>query len=32
MLLRKEVIQAHVLVHLPCYDFTLLITHTFATH
>ena len=30
-LLRKEVIQAHVLVHLPCYDFTLLIDHTFGT-
>ena len=32
MLPRKEVIQAHVLVHLPCYDFTLLIMHTFVTH
>ncbi len=32
MLPRKEVIQAHVLVHLPCYDFTLLAVHTFATH
>ena len=30
-LLRKEVIQAHVLVHLPCYDFTLLTDHTFGT-
>ena len=30
-LLRKEVIQAHVLVHLPCYDFTLLTDHTFNT-
>jgi hypothetical protein len=31
MLLRKEVIQAHVLVHLPCYDLTLLTGHTFVT-
>jgi hypothetical protein len=26
--LRKEVIQPHLPVRLPCYDFTLLIKHT----
>ena len=26
---RKEVIQPHVLVRLPCYDFTPLTLHTF---
>ena len=28
ILLRKEVIQPHVPVRLPCYDFTLLTGHT----
>ena len=28
-LLRKEVIQPHLPVRLPCYDFTLLTNHTF---
>ncbi len=27
--LKKEVIQPHLPVRLPCYDFTLLIKHTF---
>ena len=27
--LRKEVIQPHLPVRLPCYDFTLLTKHTF---
>jgi hypothetical protein len=27
MLLRKEVIQPHVPVRLPCYDFTPIISH-----
>ena len=27
--LRKEVIQPHLPVRLPCYDFTLLTSHTF---
>jgi hypothetical protein len=29
--LRKEVIQPHLPVRLPCYDFTLLIKHTLGT-
>ena len=29
VLLRKEVIQPHVPVRLPCYDFTPLTLHTF---
>ena len=29
--LRKEVIQPHLPVRLPCYDFTLLTKRTFAT-
>ena len=29
--LRKEVIQPHLPVRLPCYDFTPLTTHTFGT-
>ena len=28
-ILRKEVIQPHLPVRLPCYDFTLLTRHTF---
>jgi hypothetical protein len=28
-LIRKEVIQPHLPVRLPCYDFTLLTRHTF---
>ena len=28
-LLRKEVIQPHLPIRLPCYDFTLIITPTF---
>ena len=28
-LLRKEVIQPHLLIRLPCYDFTLIIDFTF---
>ena len=31
MLLRKEVIQPHLPVRLPCYDFTPLTRHTFGT-
>ena len=30
-LLRKEVIQPHLPVRLPCYDFTPLTRHTFGT-
>jgi hypothetical protein len=30
-LLWKEVIQPHVPVRLPCYDFTPIIDHTFGT-
>ena len=30
MLLRKEVIQPHLPVRLPCYDLVLLTNHTFA--
>ncbi len=30
MHLRKEVIQPHLPVRLPCYDLVLLINHTFA--
>ena len=29
--LRKEVIQPHLPVRLPCYDFTLLTKHTFGS-
>jgi hypothetical protein len=29
ILLRKEVIQPHLPVRLPCYDFTPLTSHTF---
>ena len=29
MLLRKEVIQPHLPIRLPCYDFTLIINPTF---
>jgi hypothetical protein len=28
---RKEVIQPHLPIRLPCYDFTLLTRHTFGT-
>ena len=31
MLPRKEVIHPHVLVRIPCYDFTPLTLHTFGT-
>ena len=31
LLLRKEVIQPHLPVRLPCYDFTPLARHTFGT-
>ncbi len=31
LLLRKEVIQPHVPVRLPCYDFTPITNHTFGT-
>ena len=31
LLLRKEVIQPHLPVRLPCYDFTPLTRHTFGT-
>ena len=31
VLLRKEVIQPHVPVRLPCYDFTPITDHTFGT-
>ena len=30
-LLRKEVIQPHLPIRLPCYDFTLLTKHTLGT-
>ena len=32
LLLRKEVIQPHIPVRLPCYDFTPVITHTIGNY
>ena len=32
IILKKEVIQPHLPVRLPCYDFTPLTKHTFGTY